>query len=82
MTILDLKQQIHQQRPDIPPYEQRLVHLKQELVDSQMLRSYPDIQDGSIIFLVRLIPFQVFVASLDGTTYTIRVPSTKPEVTC
>ena len=80
VTVLDLKRQIHQKEPDIPPFEQRLVHLKQELEDSHTLSSYPDIQNGSTVFLVRLVPFQLFIIDLDGKTHTIKVPSTKPEV--
>ncbi len=79
-TVSDLKRQIHQKKPDIPPFEQRLVHLKEELVDSRKLESYPNIEDGSTVFLVRLVPFQIFVASLDGRTHTLRIPTSKPEV--
>lgn len=75
-----MKQLIHQKDHDLPPFEQRLVHDREELSDSRLLNSYPNISDGANIFLIRLIPFQVFLKGMDGTSYTLRIPSKSPEV--
>ena len=75
-----MKDLVHQNDPDIPPFEQRLVHERQELEDDCFLSSYSEIKDGSVIFLVRLIPFQVFVKGMDGSSHTIRIPSKSPQV--
>lgn len=80
-SVRRLKDLVHQKDPDIPPFEQRLVHAKKELDDDCLLSSYPEIADGSVIFLVRLIPFQVFVKGMDGSSHTIRIPSKSPLVT-
>ncbi len=64
----------------MPVFEQRLVFGKEELQDSRLLSSYPDIKNGSQIALIRLIPFQVFVKGMDGSSFTFRIPSAKPQV--
>ena len=78
--MIDLKRLITQHDSSVPVFEQRLVHERQELQDSSPLRSYPDIQDGGQIMLIRLIPFQVFVKGMDGSSNTYTVPSKTPQV--
>ncbi len=79
-SVADLKRLVTQQDNSVPVYEQRLVHERTELKDSCLLCSYPGIQSGSQIMLIRLIPFQVFVKGMDGSSYTLTIPSRTPEV--
>lgn len=64
----------------MPVFEQRLVHERTELDDDKQLSSYPNIQSGSQVMLIRLIPFQIFVKGMDGSSYTFRIPSKVPLV--
>lgn len=78
--MIDLKRLITQHDSTVPVFEQRLVHERLELQDSCSLGSYPDIQDGVQIMLIRLIPFQIFVKGMDGSSNTYTVPSKTPQV--
>lgn len=79
-TVLDLKNLVHTQDRSIPPYEQRLVSSERhELLDASKLSSYSDITDGCCVFVIQKIPFQVFLAGLDGKNYTLTIPSSKPQ---
>ncbi len=79
-TVHDVKRLISQQDSNMPVFEQRLVCGKEEMKDDRLLSSYPDIKNGSQIALIRLIPFQLFVKGMDGSSYTFRIPSRTPEV--
>lgn len=83
--MLDLKRLVTQQDATLPVFEQRLVAQlgdgrRTELDDSKQLCSYPDIQSGSEIALIRILPFQIFVKGMDGTSHSIVVPSKTPQV--
>ncbi len=78
--MLDVKNAYHRCEHTIPPYQQRLVIGKIELEDYRAVSSYPDLVNGTTIFLIRLIPFQLFVKGMDGSSHTISIPTKTPEV--
>ncbi len=78
--MLDVKTAYHRCEHTVPPYQQRLVFERTELDDDKMLSSYPQIENGASIFLIRLIPFQLFVKGMDGSSHTISIPTKTPEV--
>ncbi len=79
-SVLDVKTAYHRCEHSVPPYQQRLVFERTELDDDKRLCNYPEIENGATIFLIRLIPFQLFVKGMDGSSHTISIPTKTPEV--
>ena len=83
-TVLDLKKLVHQKEADLPPYLQRVVYqaggTRTKLEDQCKLNSYPEIRNGSTLFLVRLQPFELYIHDVRGNLNSVTVPSNEPEV--
>ena len=50
------------------------------LEDEKRLTSYAGIGNGSVLLLLVLPPFELYVQGADGRMHTITVPSSEPEV--
>lgn len=50
------------------------------LQDEHTLSSYNGITDGSVVLLVVLLPFEIYVKGADGRIHTITVKSSEPDV--
>ena len=50
------------------------------LQDKDMLSSYAGITDGSVVLLIVLLPFEIYVKGVDGRIHTITVKSSDPDV--
>ena len=50
------------------------------LEDEKTLSSYTGIESGSMLLLLILPPFELYVQGADGRMHTITVPSSEPEV--
>ena len=50
------------------------------LEDEKTLSSYAGIESGSMLLLLILPPFELYVQGADGRMHTITVPSSEPEV--
>lgn len=50
------------------------------LQDQDTLSSYNGITDGSVVLLIVLLPFEIYVKGVDGRLHTITVKSSEPDV--
>ena len=83
LTVLGLKKLIHEQRPDLPPYKQKLICRSsgpRPLEDDRRLTSFPGLQDKSVINLIVQIPWEIYLQAGDGKLHTVEIPSSTPNV--
>lgn len=83
LTVLGLKQLIHEQRPDLPPYKQKLVCRScgpRPLEDGRKLASVPGLHDKSVINLIVQMPWELYVQTGDGKLHAVEIPSSTPNV--
>ena len=83
LTVLGLKKLIHEQRPDLPPYKQKLVCRSsghRPLEDERKLASFPGLQNRSVINLIVQVPWEIYLQAADGKLHTVEIPSSNPNV--
>ena len=83
LTVLGLKQLIHEQRRDLPPYKQKLVCRScgpRPLEDGCKLASYPGLQDRSVINIIVQTPWEIYLQAADGKLHSVEIPSSTPNV--
>lgn len=72
--------------PSTPPHRQKLIADYRGagtgtiLEDGQVLSSYPNIRNGSVIFLIIQIPWKIYVHDPNSRIYDIEIPSNDPRV--
>ena len=83
LTVLGLKQLIHEQRRDLPPYKQKLVCRScgpRPLEDGRKLASYSGLQNRSVINIIVQMPWEIYLQAVDGKLHTVEIPSSTPNV--
>ena len=83
LTVFGLKKLVHEQRPDLPPYKQKLIcrsNGPRPLEDERKLASFPGLQSRSVINLIVQIPWEIYLQTGDGNLYTVEIPSSSPSV--
>ena len=85
-TILDTKRKLHKKLPDTPPFRQKLIvdyrgsGTGTVLEDGRLLSSYPNIRNGSVIFLIVQAPWIIYVQDPENKIHEIEIPSNTPKV--
>ena len=81
--MLELKKLIHEQRPDLPPYRQKLVcrsNGPRPLEDERKLAAFPGLQNRSVIYLIVQVPWEIYLQAADGKLHAVEIPSSTPHV--
>ena len=72
---------MHNKLPDAPAYRQKLISADRTILeDGKILSSYPAVKHGSIVSLIILEPWIVYVQDPHSKIFEIEIPSNEPEV--